>query len=69
MENAIVPDAAVKIITVLEIVVGIPLGIATTVQLARFSMFSVGPIFSVALLVIFVVPVLWEKFTGLTSES
>ena len=56
------------IAAVLEIVVGIPLGIATTIQLARFSMFSVGPIFSIALLIIFVVPVLWEKFTSLQVE-
>ena len=52
----------------MEIVVGIPLAIATTIGLARFSMFSVGPIFSFALLIVFVVPVLWEKFTGAKVE-
>jgi len=48
----------------LEVVVGIPLGIATTIDLGRFSMFSVGPLFSLALVVVFAWPTLWEKLTG-----
>jgi hypothetical protein len=51
---------------VLELIVGIPLGIATTVQLGRFSMFSIAPIFSLALIVVFIWPAIWEKLTGST---
>lgn len=51
---------------VLELIVGIPLGVATTVQLGRFSMFSIAPLFSLALIVVFVWPSVWEKLTGST---
>jgi hypothetical protein len=50
----------------LELVVGIPLAVSTTISLGRFSMFSLGPIFSFILLVIFVSPTLWQR---LTSEA
>jgi hypothetical protein len=43
-----------------ELVVGIPLAVATTQQLGRFSMFSLAPIFSLILLVIFVWPTAWK---------
>jgi hypothetical protein len=48
----------------LELVVGIPLAVATTISLGRFSMFSLGPIFSLVLLVIFLWPTLWGRITS-----
>jgi len=45
-------------------VVGIPLAIATAIDMGRFSMFAIGPIFSLALVVVFAWPALWQKFTG-----
>jgi hypothetical protein len=47
----------------LELVVGIPLAVVTTIDLGRFSMFSLGPIFSFILLVILLWPNLWERLT------
>ena len=47
----------------LELVVGIPLAVATTIDLGRFSMFSLGPIFSFILLVILIWPNVWERLT------
>jgi len=49
---------------VMELVVGIPLAYATAIQLARFSMFSLAPILSLILLVIFLWPKLWPRLTG-----
>ena len=49
---------------VMELVVGIPLAYATAIQLARFSMFSLAPILSLLLLVIFLWPKLWPRLTG-----
>jgi hypothetical protein len=48
----------------LELVVGIPLAIATTQQLGRFSLFSLAPIFSLVLVVTFVWPNLWQRLTA-----
>lgn len=48
----------------LELTVGIPLAIATTIDLNRFSMFSLGPIFSLILVVLFIWPGMWAKMTG-----
>jgi hypothetical protein len=50
-----------------ELVVGIPLAIATAQALGRFSLFALGPIASLALLVIFVWPNLWSRITGATD--
>ena len=47
----------------LELVLGVPLAIATTVDLGRSSLFSLAPIFSLPLLVIFVWPILWQRLT------
>jgi hypothetical protein len=49
---------------VTELVVGIPLTIATAQQLGRFSLFALGPIACLALLVILVWPGLWQRWTG-----
>ena len=47
-----------------ELIVGIPLAYATTIQLARFSLFSLAPIICLVLLVIFLWPRLWTRLTG-----
>ena len=49
---------------VTELVVGIPLAIATGQELGRFSLFALGPIACFALLVILVWPGLWQRWTG-----
>lgn len=46
---------------VLEIIVGFPLAVITAQQLGRFSMFSLAPICSLILVVLFVIPSIWEK--------
>jgi hypothetical protein len=52
------------IAAVTELVVGIPLAYVTAQQLGRFSLFALGPIACLALLVILVWPGLWERWTG-----
>jgi hypothetical protein len=54
---------------VVEVVVGIPLAIATAMSLGRFSMFATAPIFSLGLVVVFVWPALWQRFTGSPTEK
>jgi hypothetical protein len=49
--------------SLLELVVGIPLVVATTISLGRFSLFSFGPILSLVLLVLFIWPGVWERMT------
>ena len=53
----------------LELAVGIPLAIVTAIDAGRFSMFAMAPIFSLALVVVFVVPTLWHRFTGDPRET
>ncbi|NIM93391.1 MAG: hypothetical protein GTO18_06735 [Anaerolineales bacterium] len=53
----------------LELIVGIPLAVLTTINMGRFSMFSLGPIFSLVLLVIFIWPGLWEKLTSSPDDK
>ncbi len=49
---------------VTELVVGIPLAIATGQELGRFSLFALGPIACLILVVLLVWPNLWQRFTG-----
>jgi hypothetical protein len=49
---------------VTELVVGIPLAAVTAMQLGRFSLFALGPIACLILLVLLVWPNLWQRFTG-----
>jgi ABC-type dipeptide/oligopeptide/nickel transport system permease component len=49
---------------VLEIVVGYPLAIITAQQLERFSLFSLAPISSTILVVLFLMPTIWWKIEG-----
>jgi hypothetical protein len=53
---------------VAELVVGVPLTVATAQQLGRFSLFAFGPIACLALVILFVWPGLWQKLTGATSD-
>jgi hypothetical protein len=53
---------------VLELVVGIPLAVVTAQQLGRFSMFSLAPIFSLALLLAFLWPGAWTWFTEAAGD-
>jgi hypothetical protein len=46
-----------------ELVVGIPLTLATAQQLGRFSLFALGPISCLVLVILFVWPRLWERWT------
>jgi hypothetical protein len=52
---------------VTELVVGVPLAIVTAEGLGRFSLFALGPIACLVLLVILVWPGLWERWTGSSS--
>jgi hypothetical protein len=52
------------IAAVTELVVGVPLAIVTAQGLGRFSLFALGPIACLVLLVILVWPGLWERWTG-----
>ena len=49
---------------VTELIVGIPLAFVTAQQLGRFSLFALGPIACLALVVILVWPGLWQRWTG-----
>jgi len=47
-----------------ELVVGIPLAFVTAQQLGRFSLFALGPIACLILVVILVWPGVWERWTA-----
>lgn len=46
---------------VLEVVVGFPLGIATTINFGHFSMFFPAPALSLILLVLLAIPKVWDR--------
>ena len=52
-----------------ELVVGIPLTVATAQQLGRFSLFAIAPISCIILVTIFVWPGLFQKLTRPTDEE
>jgi hypothetical protein len=52
-----------------ELVVGIPLAIVTAEGLGRFSLFALGPIACLILLVLLVWPNLWKRLTGAPEEG
>lgn len=54
---------------VIELVVGIPLAYATAIELGRFSLFSLAPIFSLILLVIFLWPKAWIGLSGVEEPA
>jgi hypothetical protein len=47
-----------------ELVVGIPLAFVTAQQLGRFSLFALGPIACLILVIILVWPGIWERWSG-----
>jgi hypothetical protein len=47
-----------------ELAVGIPLAVVTAQQLGRFSLFALGPIACLILLLLLVWPGAWQKMTG-----
>ena len=53
---------------VTELVVGIPLALATAQQLGRFSLFALAPIACLILIILFVWPGVWNKLTK-TGEA
>lgn len=53
----------------LEITVGIPLAYATAVNLGRFSLFALAPIFSLGLLVILLWPNMWTRLTAAEGDK
>jgi len=50
-----------------ELVVGVPLAYVTAQQLGRFSLFALGPIACLVLVVMLVWPTLWERWTELSD--
>ena len=52
-----------------ELVVGIPLTVATAQQLGRFSLFALAPISCLILVILFVWPGLWQKLTKTSEED
>ncbi len=50
-----------------ELVVGIPLAAVTAQQLGRFSLFALGPIMCLILVVLFLWPNLWQRLTGVSD--
>ena len=52
---------------VLEIVIGFPLAYLTALELGRFSLFSLAPICSLVLVILLVIPSVWEKIQNLVE--
>jgi len=52
-----------------ELVVGIPLTVATAQQLGRFSLFALAPIACLILLVLLLWPGVWQKLTRARIEG
>jgi hypothetical protein len=51
-----------------ELIVGIPLTVATAQQLGRFSLFALGPIACLILVILFVWPGLWDRLTRAPAD-
>ena len=52
---------------VLEMVVGYPLAVITAQQLGRFSLFSLAPIGSTILVILFVIPKIWTSIENFST--
>lgn len=52
---------------VMELIVGIPLAYATAVQLGRFSLFSLAPLFSAVVLVVLLWPRAWRTWSAIDA--
>ena len=53
----------------LEVVIGFPLAVLTAQELGRFSLFSLAPISSLILVVLFVMPSVWEKIENMLEKT
>jgi hypothetical protein len=53
----------------LELIVGIPLAIVTAQELGRFSLFALAPISCLVLLVLFLLPSVWERLVHANAEG
>lgn len=53
----------------LELAVGIPLAYATALNLGRFSLFALAPIFSLLLVILFLWPNMWSRLIGSKVED
>jgi len=53
----------------LEMVVGFPLAVITAQQLGRFSLFSLAPISSTILVILFVIPSIWGKIQTMLDKT
>ncbi len=53
----------------LEIVLGTPMGITTTIEKGEFSMFLAAPIFSAILIMVFLMPKVYEKMMKLNPNN
>ncbi len=54
---------------ILEIALGTPMGIETTLQKGEFSMFLAAPIFSAILILVFVIPALYKEIVRPDRET
>ena len=52
----------------LQVMVGAPLAVETTIELGRFSLFSIAPITSLVLFILFLSPVRFQRMTGAEEE-
>jgi hypothetical protein len=52
-----------------ELVVGIPLAVATAQQLGRFSLFALAPISCLILVILFVWPRFWERYVDASVKA
>ncbi len=48
----------------LQIIVGTPIAIVTSLELGRFSLFSIAPITSIVIFIMFLSQARWERITG-----
>ncbi len=53
----------------LQLVVGTPLAIETTIELGRFSLFSIAPIISGVMFFLYLSPKLFQRMTGAEDEE
>jgi hypothetical protein len=53
----------------LQVLVGVPLAYTTTIELGRFSLFTLAPLMSLVILVLFLSPSLYQRMTGSQDET
>ena len=53
----------------LELIVGIPLAIVTAQEMGRFSLFALAPICCLVLLVLFLIPKVWDRLEESTVKA